>query len=100
MVAATVHQQRRYVTTASARIAFVDQGIGPHARFVHGVPLNGCHGRRIVDRLAELRSCIVPDRPGTGCTEINSWQDVCRSAQARMIVECFDVPGICGPCRS
>jgi hypothetical protein len=38
---ATFHENRRFVDVKCGRIAFFEQGQGPVALFVHGVPLNG-----------------------------------------------------------
>jgi pimeloyl-ACP methyl ester carboxylesterase len=94
MDAATFHQQRRYAATPSGRIAYVEQGGGPHALFVHGVPLNGFHWRYVMDQLADLRRCIAPDLMGLGYTEIGPTQDVSFAAQAQMVVEFLDALGI------
>ena len=94
MDAATFHQQRRYATTASGRVAYVEQGSGPQALFVHGVPLNGFHWRHVLDQVADLRHCVALDLLGLGYTEIDSEQDVSFSAQAEMIVQFLDALGI------
>jgi pimeloyl-ACP methyl ester carboxylesterase len=92
--AAAFHQQRRYAATPSGRIAYVEQGNGPPALFIHGVPLNGFHWRHVIDRVADLRHCIAPDLMGLGYTEITPKQDVSFAAQAQMIVEFLDALAI------
>lgn len=94
MDAATFHAQRRYAQTASGRIAYIEQGRGPAALFVHGVPLNGFHWRFVIARLGDLRRCIALDLMGLGYTEIAPEQDVSFVAQARMIAEFLDSLGI------
>jgi len=41
MKAAEFHQARKFAETAFGRIAYVENGAGPAAVFVHGFPLNG-----------------------------------------------------------
>ena len=94
MDAATFHAQRRYAQTAFGRIAYIEQGKGPPALFLHGVPLNGFHWRFVIAQLASLRRCIALDLMGLGYTEIASGQDVSFSAQAQMILEFLDALGI------
>jgi pimeloyl-ACP methyl ester carboxylesterase len=62
MDAATFHARRRYADTGSGRIAYFEEGRGPAALFVHGVPLNGFHWRHVVAGLGPLRRLVeVPD---------------------------------------
>ncbi len=76
------------------RIAYIEQGRGPVALFVHGVPVNGYHWRHIIDRVKDRRRCIAVDLMGLGYTEISSAQDVSFTAQARMLAEVLDALGI------
>jgi pimeloyl-ACP methyl ester carboxylesterase len=87
---ATFHASRRYADVKSGRIAYFEQGNGPVALFVHGVPLNGYHWRNIIDRVQHRRRCIAVDLMALGYSEIGSAQDVSFSAQARMLVEVMD----------
>jgi pimeloyl-ACP methyl ester carboxylesterase len=91
---ATFHASRRFVAVRSGRIAVVEQGQGPAALFVHGVPLNGYHWRRVIDRLQHRRRCIAIDLMGLGYTEIAPVQDVSFTAQAAMIAEVVDALGL------
>src|SRR5689334_23295138 len=91
---ATFHANRRYVEVRSGRIAFVEQGDGPAALFVHGVPLNGYHWRHVVARVRHRRRCIAIDLMGLGYSEIAPAQDVSFPAQATMIAEVLDALGI------
>ncbi len=91
---ATFHASRRFAEVKSGRIAYVEQGDGPAALFVHGVPLNGYHWRHVVERLRHCRRCIAIDLMGLGYTEIARSQDVSFTAQARMIAETIDALGI------
>jgi pimeloyl-ACP methyl ester carboxylesterase len=94
MDVATFHAIRRFVDVQSGRIAFFEQGQGPVALFVHGVPLNGYHWRHVIDRVQHRRRCIAVDLMGLGYTEIEPSQDVSFTAQARMIAEVIDALGI------
>jgi len=91
---ATFHASRRFADVKSGRIAYVEQGDGPAAVFIHGVPLNGYHWRHVVDRLRHRRRCIALDLMGLGYSEIAPAQDVSFAAQARMIAEVIDVLGV------
>lgn len=88
------HASRRFAEVKSGRIAYVEQGEGPVAVFVHGVPLNGYHWRHVIDRVKHRRRCIAIDLMGLGFTEIAPSQDVSFQAQARMITEVLDALGI------
>jgi pimeloyl-ACP methyl ester carboxylesterase len=87
MDVAEFHAKRRFVDTPSGCIAFVEQGEGLPALFVHGVPLNGFHWRHVMKGLGDCRRCIALDLMGLGYTEIAPGQDVSFAAQARMIGE-------------
>jgi pimeloyl-ACP methyl ester carboxylesterase len=91
---AAFHASRRFADVKSGRIAFFEQGQGPVAFFVHGVPLNGYHWRNVIDRVQHRRRCIAVDLMGLGYTEIGSSQDVSFTAQANMIAEVLDALGI------
>jgi pimeloyl-ACP methyl ester carboxylesterase len=91
---ATFHASRRFADVRSGRIAYIEQGDGPVALFVHGVPLNGYHWRHVIDRVQHRRRCIAIDLMGLGYTEIAPAQDVSFTTQARMIAEVIDALGI------
>lgn len=91
---ATFHASRRFAEVRSGRIAWFEQGAGPPALFVHGVPLNGFHWRHIIDRVQKQRRCIAIDLMGLGYSEIAPTQDVSFTAQAQMIAEVLDALGI------
>ncbi len=80
---ATFHASRRFADVRSGRIAYIEQGDGPVALFVHGVPLSNYHWRHVIDRLQHRRRCIAIDLMGLGYTEIGPSQDVSFTAQAR-----------------
>jgi pimeloyl-ACP methyl ester carboxylesterase len=91
---ATFHASRRFVSVRSGRIAYFEQGEGPPALFIHGVPLNGFHWRHVIDRVRHIRRCIAIDLMGLGYTEIAVAQDVSFTAQAQMIAEVLDALGL------
>ena len=94
MDAAEFHSLRRFAQTPSGRIAYSEQGAGPVALFIHGVPLNGFHWRHIIAELRGTRRCIALDLMGLGYTEIGPAHDVSFTAQARMLAEFLDALGI------
>jgi pimeloyl-ACP methyl ester carboxylesterase len=91
---ASFHARRRFAEVASGRIAYVEDGAGPPALFVHGVPLNGYHWRHVIDRVRDRRRCIAVDLMGLGYSEIAPTQDVSFTAQARMLAQVLDALGI------
>jgi len=88
------HANRRFADVKSGRIAYIEQGQGPVALFVHGVPVNGYHWRHVIDRVKDRRRCIAVDLMGLGYTEISPSQDVSFTAQGRMLAEVLDALGI------
>jgi O-6-methylguanine DNA methyltransferase len=88
------HTLRRFAEVRSGRIAYVEQGSGPVALFLHGVPLNGFHWRHIIAALRTERRCIALDLMALGHTEIRPLQDVSFTAQAQMVAEVLDRLGI------
>jgi pimeloyl-ACP methyl ester carboxylesterase len=91
---AAFHAARRFADVNSGRIVYFQQGSGPPALFIHGVPLNGYHWRHIIDRVKHRRRCVALDLMALGYTEIAVDQDVCFAAQARMIAEVMDALAI------
>jgi pimeloyl-ACP methyl ester carboxylesterase len=87
---AEFHASRRFADVKSGRIAYVEQGTGPVALFVHGVPLNGYHWRHVIEKVRHRRRCIAIDLMGLGYSEIAPEKDVSFAAQARMIAEIID----------
>jgi pimeloyl-ACP methyl ester carboxylesterase len=87
---ASFHARRRFAEVKSGRIAYFEQGEGPPALFIHGVPLNGYHWRHVIDRVGQIRRCIAIDLMGLGYTEIAPEQDVSFTAQAKMLAEVLD----------
>lgn len=94
MDVAGFHARRRFADTASGRIAYVEQGLGPVALFIHGVPLNGFFWRHVMAQMQDTRRCIALDLMGLGYTQIDPRQDVSFTAQAQMVREFIDALGI------
>jgi pimeloyl-ACP methyl ester carboxylesterase len=85
---------KRMVHTASGRIAYIEQGEGPVALFVHGVLLNAHVWRHQLAHLSDLRRCIAVDLLTHGDTEIRPDQDVSVTANATMLKEFLDALSI------
>ena len=94
MKAAEFHQARKFAETAFGRIAYVENGAGPAALFVHGFPLNGFAWRGALDDLAATRRCIALDLMGLGYTEVAAGQELEFDHQARMIAAFIDRLGL------
>jgi haloalkane dehalogenase len=90
MNAQQFHQARKFAETDFGRIAYVENGSGPVALFVHGFPLNGFQWRGTLDDLAATRRCIALDLMGLGYTEVPSEQDLGFDRQAAMIAAFLD----------
>jgi hypothetical protein len=85
---------RRCADTPFGRIAYVEQGSGDAAVFLHGFPLNGFQWRDALVRLSLYRRCIAPDFLALGFTEVAEGQDVGPDAQAEMVVALLDALSI------
>lgn len=85
---------RKFVTTPSGRISYVEFGKGPAAVFIHGVIVNAWLWRQQLEDLSDLRRCIAIDLMGHGATEIAPSQDVTFDAQADMLLQFIDALGL------
>jgi pimeloyl-ACP methyl ester carboxylesterase len=94
MDASAFHSGRRFAETPFGRIAWVEQGSGAPAVFLHGVPLNGFHWRHVMAGVADVRRAIAIDLMGLGYTEIGPAQDVASTAQADMLAAFCDALGL------
>lgn len=83
--------RRRYARLESCRVAYVQEGAGKAALFLHGFPLNGFQWRGVITRLAHLRRCIAPDLMSLGYTETAESQEITLETQAQMLAEFLDV---------
>jgi pimeloyl-ACP methyl ester carboxylesterase len=84
---ATFSAQQKKAETPSGRIAYVEQGDGPVAVFLHGILLNKYLWRHQLAELRSLRRCIALDLLAHGATEITTDQEVSYDAQAAMLEE-------------
>jgi pimeloyl-ACP methyl ester carboxylesterase len=94
MKASEFHQARKFAETEFGRIAYVEQGAGPVALFVHGFPVNGFAWRGTLDDLAATRRCIASDLMGLGYTEVAPGQELGFDRQAAMIAAFMDRLGL------
>lgn len=85
---------KRTTQTPSGRIAYLEQGQGPVALFVHGVLLNSHLWRHQLAHLSDMRRCIAVDLLAHGDTEITADQDISVTANARMLDEFLDALSI------
>jgi haloalkane dehalogenase len=84
-------EMRRYAQLKNCRVAYVQQGGGPTALFLHGFPLNGFQWRGVIPSLAPHRCCIAPDFMSLGYTETAETQEITPETQAEMLAEFLDV---------
>jgi pimeloyl-ACP methyl ester carboxylesterase len=94
MSARQFNTTRRYARTAFGNIAYVEQGTGDAALFLHGFPLNGFQWRGVLPQLGDARRCIAPDFLGLGYTEVAAGQSVAPAEQADMLAAFMDTLGI------
>ena len=83
-------QARLFANVPSGAIAYLEQGEGPTALFLHGFPLNGYQWRDALARLSSHRRCIAPDFMGLGYTRVADGQSLAPRAQAEMLVQLMD----------
>lgn len=88
------HTRRRMAETPFGNIAYMEQGEGPAALFLHGAFLNGFQWREVLPRLGALRRCIALDLMSHGFSEVSGDQDLSFRAQAEMVSAFLDHLGI------
>ena len=76
---------RKHASTPYGDVAYVEQGSGPVALFVHGVLLNGALWRHVIEGLKVERRCIAIDILGHGATRAAPGTDLSFTTQAAMI---------------
>jgi haloalkane dehalogenase len=81
---------RQFVKTDHGRIAYIEQGQGPAALFLHGFPLNSFQWRGVIPRLSAYRRCVALDFLAMGYTEVAEGQSVVPNAQVAMLVQFLD----------
>ncbi len=94
MKAQEFHQARKFADTTFGRIAYVEQGAGPAALFIHGFPVNGFFWRGTLDDLASQRRCIALDLMGLGYSEVKPDQELGFDLQAAMVAAFMDRVGL------
>src|SRR5215471_15252020 len=85
---------KQTVQTPSGRVAYIEQGKGQVALFVHGVLLNAHLWRHQLEHLSDVRRCIALDLLAHGDTEITPHQDVSVTANANMLKDFLDALSI------
>jgi pimeloyl-ACP methyl ester carboxylesterase len=94
LVADDYTRMRRFIATSFGRTAYVEQGSGPAALFLHGFPLNSYQWRGALPRLAAYRRCLAPDSMGLGYTEVKPGKSVTPASQVDMLIEFLDTLGV------
>ncbi len=88
------HDARKLADTDFGRIAYVEQGSGPAALFIHGAALNGFQWRHQLTGLSDIRRVIAVDSMGMGHTEAKPGQPLAMKDQAAMFRAFIDALGI------
>jgi haloalkane dehalogenase len=83
-------RSRRFASLPMGRVAYVENGHGPAALFLHGFPLNGFQWRGSLERLHTVRRCIAPDLMSMGYSEIPESQPINPHSQVQMLVALLD----------
>ncbi len=86
--------KRRFAATPFGRIAYLDEGMGPAALFLHGFPLNSFQWRDVIANVCTVRRCLAPDFLGLGYSEPNHGQSLEPSCQVEMLAAFLDGFGI------
>jgi hypothetical protein len=84
---------RKFADLPYGRIAYVEQGHGSAALFLHGYPLNGYQWRGALSRLSTYRRCIAPDFLGLGYTQAPEGKDLTPGTQMAMLAKLLDTIG-------
>ncbi len=92
--AARFTRARRFTKTSFGDIAYVEDGTGPAALFLHGYPLSGFQWRGATDHLRTVRRCLAPDLMGLGYSDIPASQPITPETQADMLVAFLDRLGV------
>jgi pimeloyl-ACP methyl ester carboxylesterase len=88
--AASWAKGRKFAALPFGRVAYVEQGEGPAALFIHGWSLNGYQWRDAIERLHSQRRCIAPDLMSMGWTETPEGQEISPATQATMLEQLLD----------
>jgi pimeloyl-ACP methyl ester carboxylesterase len=90
LTAAGFHALRRFAELPQGSIAYLEQGSGPAALFLHGFPLNSFQWRGAIPRLSHARRCIAADFMGLGYTRPAAGQKLAPADQAAMLIALLD----------
>src|SRR5436190_17983502 len=74
-----------HVPTEHGDLAYIDEGSGPAALFLHGVFLNSHLWRNAIDALRTERRCLAIDRPAHGATRLTPGHDLSLPALAEVL---------------
>lgn len=80
----------KFASLPQGQIAYIDEGQGPAALFLHGFPLSSFQWRDAIARLSGHRRCLAPDWMGLGRSEVGPDQSVTPAAQAEMLAAFLD----------
>lgn len=91
-----LEEHRRYATTPSGEISYLDVGTGPPAVFIHGIVVNALLWRHVIAAVAgDQRRCIAVDLPGHGHTPpAPAHADVTLTGLARRVIDLCDQLGL------
>lgn len=92
----TLEDHRRYATTPSGPISYLDVGSGRPAVFIHGILANSLLWRHVIAAVAgDQRRCIAVDLPGHGHTPpAPANADVTLTGLARRVIELCENLGL------
>src|SRR5262245_49534224 len=83
-----------FADVGSARIAWRTVGRGEPLLLIHGWPLSSFSFRKLLPRLAERFTCVLPDTPGLGETEWRDETDFRFAGQAESLRRFVDALGL------
>lgn len=90
MSPSSFHVARKFAATRFGDIAYVEQGNGPAALFLHGLPLCGYAWTEVIQDVSAVRRCIAPDLLGLGYSRIAPGHTVSFGDQANMLIGLLD----------
>lgn len=93
LAAAAFRARQKRLRIGDDEIAYLDEGAGDAALFIHGWPLNGYQWRGAIARLSPGWRCLAPDLLGLGYTEAAAQSALSPAAQAAMLWRFADAVG-------
>ncbi len=90
----TFEHRHKYMLVEGHRLPYLDEGNGPPALLIHGIPTSSLLWRDIIPVLAETHRVIAPDMLNYGRSDKPEHADVSIAAQARLMVGVLDALGI------